>query len=346
MRGFSTSCFEAHLPIILGKHTLQSRYALAPMAGLTDVPMRTLAWRYGAGYMVSEMVSSKPELWETGKSRLRRVPVPAAKPIAVQLAGTEPHILAEAARRHEGEGVEVIDLNFGCPAKKVCRKSAGSALLADLDRIARIIDAVTHAVTVPVTMKTRTGLVPGDELGLLAAQIGEQAGVAMIVVHARSRACRFVGEVDYKSVQRVKAAVQVPVLVNGDIDSVAGAKYALAQTEADGVMIGRGAFGRPWIFAELSGAGVPDRNECWRVIDEHLTLMHDFYGERAGVRIARKHVLAYAENMGFATTGFAGSQLAQIDDADSQLDWLQRARQNDEDPKQSNLKSPKPRKAA
>ena len=317
------------MPIILGKHTLQSQYTLAPMAGLTDVPMRTLAWRYGAGYMVSEMVSSKPELWETGKSRLRRVPVPNARPIAVQLAGTEPHVLAEAARRHTGEGVEVIDLNFGCPAKKVCRKSAGSALLADLDRIARIVDAVTNSVAVPVTMKTRTGLEPGDELGLLAALIGEQAGVAMIVVHARSRACRFVGDVDYGAVRKIKDAVRVPVLVNGDIDSVARAQYALGQSDADGVMIGRGAFGRPWIFAELSGQGAPNRHECWEVIAEHLTLMHEFYGEPAGVRIARKHILAYAENMGFVTTGFAGAELAQVADAVGQLDWLQRARQND-----------------
>ena len=269
------------------------------MAGLTDVPFRTLAWRYGAGYMVSEMVSDKPELWETGKSRLRRVPVPGVTPVAVQIAGTDPKAMSDAARRHVDDGVDVIDINFGCPAKKVCKKFAGSALLADLKLFGDIVESVVNAVSVPVTVKTRTGLEPGDGIGIEAGLIAERSGAQMIVMHARSRACRFVGSVQYEAVFALKQAVAVPVLVNGDIRSAEDAASVLKLTGADGVMIGRGAFGQPWIFQSLLAGTIPQLEERWSVVLEHVELMHEFYGETAGARIARKHIEAYGQTLGF-----------------------------------------------
>ena len=310
-------------PIRIGALALRNSVALAPMAGLSDVPFRTMAWRMGVGYMVSEMVSSKPELWETGKSRLRRVPVPGADPVAVQIAGTEPLVMAEAARRHVGEGVQVIDINFGCPAKKVCRKAAGSALLGDLDLLARIVDTVANAVDVPVTVKTRTGLQPGDDRGVAAGLIAAANGAQLIVMHGRSRACRFKGAVDYTPVQKLVAdlpsADRVPVLVNGDIDGVQAAHSALERSGADGVMIGRAALGQPWLFAELTGGLMPARAERWQLVLEHVALMHDFYGEHAAVGIVRKHVSAYLEHFGL--TRFA-PQFMQLRSAGEQLQWL------------------------
>lgn len=306
------------MSIQLGKHTLKSHFALAPMAGWTDVPFRTLAWRYGAAYMVSEMVSDKPELWETGKSRLRRIPVPGVQPVAVQLAGTDPEVLAESARRHVADGVQVIDLNFGCPVKKVCRKLAGSALLAQPDLVTDIVSSVVAAVDVPVTVKTRTGLTPADGLGVEVARRVEDAGASMLVVHARSRACRFVGEVDYAAVAAMKAAVSLPVLVNGDIGSPAQAERALAASGADGVMIGRAAVGRPWLFAALRGRVAPSHSECLQVVEAHVSAMHDFYGEHTGVRMARKHMAAYARTL--KLPGLA--QFQALDSAKGQLDWL------------------------
>ncbi len=260
--------------------------------------MRTLVWRYGAGYVVSEMVSSKPELWDTGKSRHRRVPVPGVTPVAIQLAGTDPAVISAAARRHVDDGVQVIDLNFGCPAKKVCRKAAGSALLGELDRVSAIVEAVATAVDVPVTVKTRTGLTPGDRLGHEAARRAVAAGAQMVVMHARSRQCRFAGPVDYDAV--AQPALGVPLLVNGDIEDAVTARAAMRQAGADGVMIGRAALGQPWLFAVLQGAPEPTLAEKWAVIGEHLAMMHEFYGDHAGVRIARKHVQAYFQRLGCA----------------------------------------------
>ena len=292
------------------------------MAGLTDVPFRTVAWRLGVGYMVSEMVSSKPELWETGKSRLRRVPVAGADPVAVQIAGTDPQIMADAARRHVDEGVQVIDINFGCPAKKVCRKAAGSALLGDLDLLARIVDTVAHAVDVPVTVKTRTGLTPDDDLGVQAGRIAAANGAQMVVMHGRSRACKFKGAVDYTPVRTLVEALRgtnIPVLVNGDIGSAADARRALAASGAQGVMVGRAALGRPWLFAELSGQPLPSRTERWQIVLQHVQSMHEFYGERAAVGIVRKHVSAYLADFDYA--GYT-PQFMSVHCAAGQLAWL------------------------
>jgi len=308
--------------MLIGSVALRNPVALAPMAGMSDVPFRTLAWRMGVGYMVSEMVSSKPELWETGKSRLRRVPVPGAEPVAVQIAGTEPKVMAEAARRHVQEGVQIIDINFGCPAKKVCRKAAGSALLGDLDLLARIVAAVADAVPVPVTVKTRTGLVPGDEIGIQAGLIAAANGAQMIVMHGRSRACRFKGAVDYTPVQKLVdelGSAPVPVFVNGDIRSRQDAQHALEQSGAAGVMIGRAAIGRPWLFAELTGRTVPTVAQRWQLVLEHVQGMHEFYGDRAAVGIVRKHVMAYLHELGYEPFT---AQFMKLRCPDSQLLWL------------------------
>ncbi|NOX49445.1 MAG: tRNA dihydrouridine synthase DusB [Gammaproteobacteria bacterium] len=303
----------------IGPFKLRNNIALAPMAGLTDVPFRSLAWRFGVGYMVSEMVASQPQLWDTGKSSLRRVPVPGAFPVAVQIAGTEPQVMADAARRHVDSGVQVIDINFGCPAKKVCKKSAGSALLADSAQIGRIVEAVARAVDVPVTVKTRTGLTPNDDLGVVAGVIAAAAGAQLIVMHGRSKGCKFVGQIDYRNVRRLKQAVSIPVLVNGDITDVASAAIALEQSQADGLMIGRAAIGRPWLFAELAGSDVPSLREKWQVVLAHICAMHEFYGEEAGVRIARKHIAAYFAELGVAKPTRTMQTIAKADEQISML---------------------------
>jgi len=287
----------------IGPYRLRNSMALAPMAGLSDVPFRTLVWRLGAGYMVSEMLSSKPELWESGKSRLRRVPVPGVDPVAVQIAGTDPRVMAEAARRHVDDGVQIIDLNFGCPAKKVCRKAAGSALLSNLSLVADIVGAVVAAVKVPVTVKTRAGLLPGDDVGVQAGWVAASQGAQMVVMHGRSRACKFKGRVDYGPVGRLKtrlteSGIDIPVLVNGDIDSVNQAHNALRMTGADGVMIGGAALGQPWLFAELTGGVVPATGQKFELILQHVAHMHEFYGDQAAVGIVRKHVIAYLSRLG------------------------------------------------
>lgn len=318
----------------IGSIKLPNTFALAPMAGLSDVPFRTIAWQLGRPYLVSEMVSSKAELWETGKSRLRRVPVPGATPVAVQIAGTDPNVMAEAARRHVDDGVQIIDINFGCPAKKVCRKSAGSALLENLDLVARIVDAVARAVPVPVTVKTRTGLTPADDRGVQAGCIAAANGAQMIVMHGRSRACKFGGHATYAPVRVLKALVNVPVFVNGDITSAATARSALALSGADGVMIGRGAIGQPWLFAELVGERMPDKAQKWQIILQHVSLMHDFYGELGGLRVARKHVLAYLHHLGLAPLA---KKFMLLDSAAGQLHWLAQISCYDQDRKAQDL---------
>ena len=307
------------LPIAYGQQSLRNRVALAPMAGMTDVPFRTLAWRFGAGHMVSEMVTSKPELWDTGKSRARRVLISEVRPQAVQIAGHDPATMAESARRLTGEGVEWVDLNFGCPAKKVCRKAAGSALLANIDQISRIVAAVVSAVDVPVSIKTRTGLSLEDSAGTEAAIAAQEAGAQLVVMHGRSRACRFKGHACPDRVREARRLLRVPLLVNGDIVDDASAEQALKSSGADGVMLGRGAMGQPWIFAEFLGLEMPTAAERFDFIREHLDAMHSFYGEDAGVRIARKHIQAYLQRWG--TPQWTGDFMG-LTSAQQQHAWL------------------------
>lgn len=313
-------------PIALanGDLTLRNGAALAPMAGMTDVPFRTLAWSYGAGHMVSEMVTAKPELWDTGKSRSRRVLIDDVTPQAVQIAGYDPLVMAESARRLVGEGVELVDINFGCPAKKVCRKAAGSALLNDIDQIQRIVGAVASAVDAPVSIKTRIGLTLDDNVGTEAAIAAQNAGAQLIVMHGRSRACRFKGEAQPHRLREARQHIQVPLFVNGDVIDAQSASRAMAASGADGVMIGRGSMGQPWIFAKLLGRPLPNTAERLDVIDRHLAMMHEFYGDEAGARIARKHMQAYLQRWG---AGQLTSSFMALPDGRAQNRWLREHRE-------------------
>jgi tRNA-dihydrouridine synthase B len=275
------------------------------MAGVTDVPFRELVWNLGAGLVVAEMTSVNPLLWHTRTSRLRRETVAGARPHVVQIAGADPQWIAAAARREAEAGAEIIDVNMGCPAKKVCNQAAGSALLRDEALVERILRAAVDAVPIPVTVKIRTGWSPEQRNGVAIARIAEAVGVASIAVHGRTRACRFVGAVEFDTVAAIKAAVRIPVFANGDIDSVEEARRVMSQTGVDGVLIGRAALGAPWLPGDIAEALVSghtprirSRGDVLRIIGRHLVHMHDFYGEDQGVRIARKHVKAYLQRLG------------------------------------------------
>jgi tRNA-dihydrouridine synthase B len=277
---------------------LRNHVLLAPMAGVTDVPFRSLAWQFGAGYVVGEMLSARAELWDTTKSRLRRHAVDGVWPVAVQIAGSEPAMMAEAARRHWRDGAHVIDINFGCPAKKVCRKAAGSALLADEALVAAIIRATVAAVPVPVTVKIRSGYSPDMRNGVRIAEIAEGEGARAVTVHGRTRACRFEGAAEYETAAAIKSRVGIPVFANGDIGGPADADRVLAATGADGVMIGRAALGAPWLPGQIAGViPEPSLDEKLAVMRAHVQSIHAFYGEDRGVRVARKHVSWYLEKL-------------------------------------------------
>ncbi|HEY6599028.1 MAG TPA: tRNA dihydrouridine synthase DusB [Pseudomonadales bacterium] len=291
--------------VAIGTHKLRNCVVLAPMAGVTDKPFRELAWSLGAGLVVAEMTSVNPQLWDSRTSRLRREHVAGARPHVVQIAGADPAWVAQAACREVEAGAEIIDVNMGCPAKKVCNQAAGSALLRDEALVERILRAVVAAVTVPVTVKIRTGWSPDERNGVSIARIAEAAGVASIAVHGRTRACRFIGAVEHDTVAAIKAAVRVPVFANGDIDSIEQACRVLAHTGADGILIGRGALGAPWLPGDIAAALETGRAPRERSTDEvlaiaarHVAHMHDFYGADQGVRIARKHVKAYLQRVG------------------------------------------------
>ncbi len=296
--------------VSIGPHQIRNTVLLAPMAGITDAPFRAVAWACGAGYVASEMLTSQDQLWDTAKSRLRRQWVEGIEPRVVQLAGSDPAMVAEAARRHWQEGAQIIDLNFGCPAKKVCRRAAGSQLLREPALVAAIAAAAVNAVPVPVTVKMRTGWsreAPDGMTGLEVAQRLEQVGVAAITIHGRSRACFFTGEAEYETIARIKARVRIPVFANGDIDSPEKARRVLAETGADGVMIGRAALGAPWLLGQIAEPGrpLPDLATRWQIMLDHVAAMHDFYG-LPGVRIARKHVQWYLAAL--PASAFSGSE--------------------------------------
>ena len=252
--------------VAIGHYTLRNPVVLAPMAGITDLPFRELVWELGAGLVVAEMTSVNPQLWSTRTSLLRRERG-AGRPRVVQIAGGDPQLVANAAALAAAAGAEIVDVNMGCPAKKVCNQAAGSALLRDEALVARILRAAVAAVTVPVTVKIRTGWAPDQRNGVTIARIAQDAGVASIAVHGRTRACRFVGAVEYDTIAAIKAAVTIPVFANGDISSAAQARAVLAHTRADGVLIGRAALGAPWlpgdIAAALAGAPVLTRSPSW-----------------------------------------------------------------------------------
>jgi len=270
---------------------------VAPMAGITDRPFRRLARRYGAGLAVSEMVSARPELRASRKTLLRLDHAGEPQPVSVQIAGSDPAMLADAARFNVERGAEIIDINMGCPAKKVCNAAAGSALLEDENLVGRIVEAVVAAVPVPVTVKIRTGPDRARRNAGRIARIVEAAGAQMLAVHGRTRACMFDGVAEYETIAEVKASVRIPVIANGDIATPEQAKQVLSRTGADGVMIGRAAQGRPWLFREIihylatgERLAPPRAREIGIVLVEHLDGLYDLYGDEQGTRVARKHI--------------------------------------------------------
>lgn len=288
----------------IGPHKLRNRLAVAPMAGVTDRPFRQLCRSLGAGYAVSEMVASDQRLWNSDKSRRRRDHDGEADPVAVQIVGTEPETMARAARFNVDHGAAIIDINMGCPAKKVCNVAAGSALMRDEALVARILDAVVTAVDVPVTLKIRTGWDHATRNAVGIARLAEGCGIRALTVHGRTRADLFTGEAEYATIAAVKAAVTIPVIANGDIDSPDKARHVLSVTGADAIMIGRAAHGRPWIFREIDhflahGRYLPEPSpgEQLAVMLEHVQALHAFYGEAVGTRVARKHVGWYARRL-------------------------------------------------
>ncbi len=280
----------------IGPFELAAPLALAPMAGVTDLPFRRLCRRMGAGLAASEMVTSDVRLWKTDKSRHRLDHRGEPEPRVVQIAGDDPAMMAEAARMNVDLGAQVVDINFGCPAKKVCNRAAGSALMRDEPLVGRILGAVVAAAIVPVTLKMRTGWDRGNRNAVAIARIAESEGVAGLAVHGRTRADFFNGEAEYETVAAVKQAVRLPVFVNGDVDCAAKALKALEQSGADGVMVGRAAQGRPWIFREIAAglagnvAPPPALDEVRAIMLSHLEALYSFYGEGKGVRVARKHL--------------------------------------------------------
>jgi tRNA-dihydrouridine synthase B len=293
--------------MFIGPHQLRNNLLVAPMAGVTDRPFRQLCKTMGAGMAVSEMVASNSLLWGSEKTRRRANHEGEVEPIAVQIAGADPQMLAEAAQYNVDQGAQIIDINMGCPAKKVCNVMAGSALLKDEQLVGRILAAVVGAVSVPVTLKIRTGWDRSSRNALCVARIAEDAGIQALAIHGRTRACGFSGDAEYETIAAVKSEAAIPVIANGDIGTPERVRQVLDYTKADGVMIGRAAQGRPWMFREISHyletgnhLPPPEVTEIHRVLVAHLHELYEFYGEYTGVRVARKHISWY-------TKGLAGS---------------------------------------
>jgi tRNA-dihydrouridine synthase B len=309
----------------IGSHELANRVFAAPMAGVTDRPFRRLCRRLGAGYAVAEMAASNPRLWASEKTMRRLNHDGERAPVAVQLAGADPQMLAEAARHNVDRGAQIVDINMGCPTKKVCAAACGSALLRDEILVARILESVVAAVDVPVTLKFRTGWSPDHRNAVRIARLAERAGVRMLTLHGRTRACGFSGAAEYETIAAVKQAVSIPVVANGDIDSPRKAREVMAATGADAVMIGRAALGRPWIFREIehflaTGQMLPppEVEEIRPLLQEHLQEHYRFYGEHQGVRSARKHIGWYTRRL-VGGADFC-SRMNRIDDPQAQAE--------------------------
>ena len=311
----------------IGPYKLDNNLMLAPMAGVTDRPFRQMCKRLGAGLVVSEMLSSNPKVWKSEKSRQRMDHTGESGIRSVQIAGADPELMAEAARFNVGNGAQIIDINMGCPAKKVNKKLAGSALLQFPQLVEEIIQAVVKAVDVPVSLKIRTGWDTENRNGVEIARIAEANGIQSLAVHGRTRACMYKGNAEYETIRAIKSAVSIPVVANGDITCVEKAKQVLKYTNADALMIGRGAQGNPWIFREIhhylqtgEKLPAPTLNEVRAVLIEHVSNVHQFYGEFLGTRIARKHVGWYlAEH---DTERVFRAKFNAIEDAQQQLDAL------------------------
>ncbi len=311
----------------IGPYQLDNNVICAPMAGVTDFTFRELCRRFGAGLAVSEMMSSNPLVWQSEKSLKRMTHADESGLRSVQIAGADPDQMADAARFNVEHGAQIIDINMGCPAKKVNKKLAGSALLQYPELVEQIIQAVVGAVDVPVTLKIRTGWDPEHKNGVQIARLAEDNGIQALAVHGRTKACMYKGEAEYDTIRAIKRAVAIPVVANGDIDNVQKARFVLDYTGADAIMIGRAAQGRPWIFREVvhyltTGQELPPPalQEVWQILLEHVRGLHQLYGDVLGPRIARKHVgwyLAEQDSAGLFRSEFNG-----IEDALQQIDAL------------------------
>ena len=316
----------------IGEYILENPVILAPMAGVTDRPFRNLCYQLGADLCVSEMVTSEQHLWNSRKTLLRLNHQGEEGIHSVQIAGTDPLKLAAAAQFNVDNGAEIIDINMGCPAKKVCNVQAGSALLRDEPLVKQILSTVVDAVDVPVTLKIRTGWDEENKNAINIARIAEQSGIQALAVHGRTRADAYRGEAEYDTIAAVKAAVGIPVIANGDITSPQRAKQVLDHTRADGLMIGRAAQGNPWIFQQIkhflkegSLLSKPDHDETRRVLTDHLENLYDFYGELSGVRIARKHIGWYIKAASINNPQEAElfrKEVNQVNDAKNQLELV------------------------
>ncbi|MEO7781182.1 MAG: tRNA dihydrouridine synthase DusB [Candidatus Nitrotoga sp.] len=308
----------------IGTHILKNKLIVAPMAGVTDRPFRQLCKSMGAGMAVSEMVSSNSLLWGSKKTERRANHEGEVSPISVQIAGADPQMLAAAAKYNAENGAQIIDINMGCPAKKICNVMAGSALLQDEKLVERILIAVVRAVDIPITLKIRTGWDKQHKNALSIAHIAENSGIQALAIHGRTRACAYTGTAEYDTIAAVKAAVKIPVIANGDITTPEKAKQILAYTKADAIMIGRAAQGRPWIFREINHflttgqyLQSPEVSEIHRVLLNHLYDLYDFYGEYSGVRIARKHISWYTKGL-IGSAGFRQA-MNQLQTCDQQV---------------------------
>ena len=311
----------------IGSYSIEPPVILAPMAGVTDRPFRSLCRELGAGLVVSEMTTSDPTLWNSEKSRLRRDHAGESEPISVQIAGYDPQLMAEAARLNVEQGAQIIDINMGCPAKKVCKVDAGSALMRDEKLVEAILRAVVAAVPAPVTLKIRTGWARAHRNGIQIARIAQDCGIAALSVHGRTREDQYEGEAEYETIAAIRQVLSIPLIANGDIDTPEKAAEVMRVTGADAVMIGRAALGRPWIFREISHylatgerLASPSRFEVRRCLLEHVDALHAFYGERRGVRVARKHIQWYCQAGGVEAEALAAfwSSINRVDDAREQ----------------------------
>ena len=314
-------------PLSIGNVSLANNLIAAPMAGVTDRPFRVLCRKLGAGLAVSEMLTADKRLWETRKSKLRMDHRGEPGPISVQIAGGDAPMLAEAARINVEHGAQIIDINMGCPAKKVCRKAAGSALLNDIELVEEILHAVVDAVDIPVTLKIRTGPSPDRRNAVEVAKIAEKAGIAALAIHGRTREERYLGHAEYETMTMVRKVVDFPVIANGDIDSGPKAAEVLRKTGADGIMIGRHCQGNPWIFREISHFletgheyPAPSNAEVLSVLQDHLQELYALYGEYMGVRVARKHIGWYLKDQPGGEA--LRRSLMPIESADEQLEAL------------------------
>ena len=309
----------------IGPYILKNNLIVAPMAGVTDRPFRQLCKQLGAGMAVSEMVASNSLLWGSAKTQRRANHEGEVDPISVQIAGADPRMMAEAAKHNVDNGAQIIDINMGCPAKKICNVMAGSALLQNEPLVAQILEAVVGAVQVPVTLKIRTGWDREHKNALTVLKIAEGSGIQALAIHGRTRACAYTGHAEYDTIAAVKAGARIPVIANGDITTPEKARYVLEYTGADAVMIGRAAQGRPWIFREIAhylatGAKLPEPEvaEIHRILVDHLADLYAFYGEYTGVRMARKHISWYTRGL-IGSAGFR-HRMNQLESTQEQLD--------------------------